>query len=100
MAAQSEARKRISLADLTVVELPLVFNEREYKMSVLKTCYGDFFVQASCFSVLLTLNEIGKGYQHFRKVSMRCALLKPLRITLVDQIEVINISFGFCHVFT
>jgi hypothetical protein len=87
-ARMAEARKRTSLADLTVVELPLVFNGKQYKISVLKTCYGDFLVQAShCASVLFETEE-AVASENFRTVSKRCELLQHNNERIEKHIEV------------
>ena len=55
------------------------------------TCYGDFLVYMSSFSSILTATQnIGAAYDHFKKVSKRCAILQHNGILLIDQIEVLN----------
>ncbi len=81
--------------DLRGTNVPVVFNEKEFVLNVLKTRTGAILWQATHVSMMLTSCpresqrvDDRAPYYHFRKVSLRCADLNPHARKLTDFIKV------------
>jgi hypothetical protein len=81
--------------DVRSTNVPVVFNEKEFVLNVLKTRTGVILWQATHISMMLTscARESQRvddraPYYHFRKVSLRCSDLNPHARKLTDFIKV------------
>ena len=79
---------------LTSIDVSVTFNEKEYKLTLLKTRSGALLWQATHISMILTgvaiiANDHRAAYYHFRKVSIRCPELIPHKRRLASSLKVV-----------
>lgn len=82
-------KPRISDIDVENVNFSVGFHKKTYKIRGVRTCYGDFLVHATSYSMLLTASEETPACQHFNKVYKRCIQLNHNNVELCDHLQVI-----------
>jgi hypothetical protein len=87
----SLSKQRISDVEIADLDFSLLFRGKTHKISVLRTCFGDYLVRVTSLMMLACESEEKAAINHFYKISKRCDPLKHENAKLKDHIKVIFI---------
>ncbi len=79
---------RITHADLTREEIPVIFQGKKHNVGALKTCLGEELFQATHIAMIMIGSEETAAYRHYQKVSNRCRSLCHGNISPADHLQV------------
>lgn len=82
------SRPRISIVDITEMEIPLVFTEKIHRIRIAKTCSGEVLVNAAHIFMIVADSNEKKAINHFHKISKKCPSLQHKQSQLKNHFKV------------
>ena len=88
-ATMSLSKPRISDVDIAELDFSIFFGGKNHKISVLRTCYGDYLANSTHVAMVSCAADEKPASDHFYKTIQKCAVLKHGGVKLRDQLKVL-----------
>jgi hypothetical protein len=85
----SLSKPRISDVDIEETQMQLPFNGKTHKITITRTCYGDYLPNIVHVFMLAGIEDEKAAYDHFNKLSKRVVALQHGGIKLKEHLQVL-----------